>query len=338
MAKTTVNYTRLGLFVMAGIAFLILLLYIIGKNQNMFGKSFELKARFGNVQGLVQGDNIRFAGINAGSVKSVEVLNDTTIEVTMLVKTGMQPFIRRNARITIATDGLIGNRVVNIESGRTPAPVVQEGDVLFGADGPTTDQMLSVLNNTTNDVSAIAAELKKTVVRINESKAVWRLLNDESLPADLKHSLGKVRLASDKMAGTMTGVYDLVQDVKNGRGTAGQLLTDTTIASKVAQSLEGISRIGKLADSLSARMIALVTTINDDLNSGDGTVHVLMKDKQTAARLQNTIRNIEQDTEAFNEVMDALKQSFLLRGYFRKMEKQKKTQDDKQTMSRPPQH
>ncbi|HEY0749859.1 MAG TPA: MCE family protein, partial [Chitinophagaceae bacterium] len=75
MAKRTIPHIKLGIFVLAGIAFLILLLYIIGKNQNLFGKTFMLKARFEKTNGLMRGNNIRFAGIDAGTVKSVNIIN-----------------------------------------------------------------------------------------------------------------------------------------------------------------------------------------------------------------------------------------------------------------------
>ena len=87
---------------------------MIGKNRNLFGATYVLKARFENVQGLVAGNNVRFSGIQAGTVKKVKILNDTVIEVTMIIETKMKTIIRKNAIASIGTDGLVGNKVVNI--------------------------------------------------------------------------------------------------------------------------------------------------------------------------------------------------------------------------------
>ncbi|RYZ25581.1 MAG: MCE family protein [Chitinophagaceae bacterium] len=326
MAKKNINYSRLGIFVLAGLAFLVLLLYVIGKNQNLFGKTFELKARFGNLYGLMPGNNVRFSGIDAGTVKSVEVLNDTTMEVTLLVKTKMKTYIHKNSLVSIGTDGFLGNRVVNIESAKAAAPMVEEGDVLRGTKGPNTDEMLKVLNSTNNDIASIVAALKQTVERINRSKAVWQILNDESMPQSIRTSLSKVKSASDYMDMTMKVLYTVVNDVKSGKGTMGKLLTDTAIAVTVYDAAEKIKDIGVVADSLSLQIAALIRNIATEVNDGKGTIHALLKDKEMAVRLNNTIKNIEQDTKAFNEVMDAVKQSFLFRGYFRKLEKQKNAQ------------
>ncbi|MGB3078713.1 MAG: MCE family protein, partial [Saprospiraceae bacterium] len=114
MEKQGINNIKLGAFVLSGLGFLVLLLFMIGKNRSLFGSTYTLKARFENVQGLVPGNNIRFSGIEAGTVKNIIILNDTTIEVTMNVEKKMLNIIRKNALASIGTEGLVGNKVVNI--------------------------------------------------------------------------------------------------------------------------------------------------------------------------------------------------------------------------------
>lgn len=326
MATEKTNTVKLGLFVMAGLFFLVLLLYVIGKNQNLFGSTFLLKARFENVHGLLAGNNVRLSGIDAGSVKRIEVLNDTTIEVSLLIKTGMKPFIHRNAQISIGTDGLIGNRVINIEPAKAPAPLVDEGDVLSGSPSPDTEEMLKVLNGTNNDVAAVVAELKATVQRINHSKALWRLLEDETLPVAVRQSLLRIRSSSDYMHHTLQDLYGVMQDVKSGKGSVGKFLRDTTMATDVTKTLQSLKGIGSRADTLAAQLGTLVRSLDKEINNGKGTVHKLLKDEATAEQLSNTLRNLEKDTKSFNEVMEAIKHSFLLRGYFKNQQKQKREQ------------
>ena len=326
MASKKVNSVKLGVFVLGGLIFLVMLLYVIGKNQNMFGKTFELKVQFENVYGLMPGNNIRYAGIDAGSVKSVQVLNDTTIEVTMLVKTKMKPFIHRNAEISIATDGLIGNRVVNIEPVKSTSPLVEEGDVLPGVRGNNTEEMLKVLNRTNSDVAIIASEIKQTVQRINQSRVLWNVLEDESLPLNIRQSIAKLKSTTTYLDRTLMDVSAIVDDVKAGKGTVGKLLRDSSIAVAATNAVETIRGVGAAADSLTTRISAFVTTFNSNVNESKGTVNTLLKDEGMAQRLDNTVRNIEQDSKALGELMEALKQNFLFRGYFRKLQKEKAKQ------------
>lgn len=323
MAAKKTNTVQLGLFVMAGLGFLIMLLYVIGKNQNLFGNTFTLKVTFSNINGLLPGNNVRYAGIDAGSVKGVEVSNDSTIEVTLLIKTKMKPFIKQNARIRIGTDGLIGNRVVNIEPSPVTAPVVKEGEVLCGENEVTTDDMLRTLGSTTTDVALIAAELKQTLQRINGSKAIWQLLDDETLPAGIRQSVERVKASTAYLGQTMQDLSGIMLDIKNGKGTVGKLLRDSSVLLKAEDAVASFKTVGARADSLILQVNQLAASLQQDIQSGSGTVNVLLKDQQMAARLNNTIRNIEQDTQSLSEVLEALKNSFLFRGYFKKLERQK---------------
>lgn len=308
---------------MAGLSFLILLLYVIGKNQNLFGSTFLLKVRFENVGGLTAGSNVRFAGIDAGSVRRVEVLNDTTIEVSLLIKTKMKDFIHRNAEISIGTDGLIGNRVVNIEATRGPSPLVSEGDVLQGAKSSGADEMLKVLNKTNNDLAITVQEIRQTVEHINRSKAIWTILDDATIPLSLRQTLERVKASSTNLDQTMRDLSLIVSDVKSGKGSLGKLVRDSSIALAAVEAIDKVKNIGAVVDSLSGRINVFVDDIHREVVDGRGTVHSLLKDPQMTQRLESTMKNLEQDTKAVNEVLEAIKHSFLFRGYFRKLEKQK---------------
>ncbi|HEY5369783.1 MAG TPA: hypothetical protein VIJ75_12415 [Hanamia sp.] len=105
----------------------------------------------------------------------------------------MLPIIRKNAIVSIGTEGFVGNKVVNIVPAKKPAPLALEGDTLSSKKALDTDEMLQTLSKTNNDVAAISSGLKTTVQRINNSSALWALLEDNSLPKDLKFPSGTSR-------------------------------------------------------------------------------------------------------------------------------------------------
>jgi phospholipid/cholesterol/gamma-HCH transport system substrate-binding protein len=303
--------------------FLVLLLYMIGKNQDLFGDTYQLKARFENIQGLVAGNNVRFSGIHAGTVKKVKILSDTVIEVTMIIDTKMQNIIRQNAIVSIGTDGLVGNKVVNITPAHQPAPLATEGDVLVSKKGVDTDEMLQTLYRTNNDIAVISAELKTTIQRVNSSSALWTLLNDQSIPKDVKAAAANIRLATAKAGGTINDLNNIVADIKNGKGTAGIILKDSSIAQNLNEAILKIKSVGDEADALAATVNKLLAGIQQDVNSGKGTVNTLLKDSLLSHHISQSLENIQKGTDGFNQVMEALKHNFLLRGYFKKQERKK---------------
>ncbi|MBO9562669.1 MAG: MCE family protein [Niastella sp.] len=322
MTGKTTNHIKLGMFVLAGLLFLIITLYFIGKDRDLFGRTFILKTRFHNVQGLVPGNNVRFAGIDAGTVRKIIMINDTIVEVVMVIQNKMQPFIKKNAITAIGTDGLMGNKVINIESARQEAPHVAEGDILTSRRPLNTDDMLRTLDRTNNDIAVVAENLKTTVWKLNNSTALWALLNDKGIPADMRRSVANIQIATARASAMMANLDQMVAGVKAGKGSLGRIVTDTILATKLDQAVDRINSVGEEAGKLAGQLRAAVTSFQHDLNQGKGTINALLKDSVMAIRLSNSLGNIEQGTNAFNQNMEALKHSFLFRGYFRRLEKQ----------------
>lgn len=307
-----------------GLLFLILLLYMIGKNENLFGSTFRLRAQFGNVQGLTSGNNIRYAGIQVGTVKKVRILNDTLIEVVMLIETKMKDFIRKNAVVSIGTDGLMGNHVLNITPVAGTADLVRENDILPVKKMESMDDMMQTLAKTNEDVAVIASQLKNTVLRINKSTAIWEILDDKTVPQHIRSSLINVRSATAKADRLIGDLQLVLTDIKEGKGSLGAVIKDSSFAFQLQTALLRISEVGANADTLAQTINNLTLQVQADLEGGRGTANVLLKDSAFAKNLRESIMNLREGTDGFNEIMEAMKHSFLFRGYFRKQEKQKK--------------
>jgi phospholipid/cholesterol/gamma-HCH transport system substrate-binding protein len=327
MAKALINNAKLGIFVIAGLLFLILLLYMIGRNQHLFGANYLLKARFENVQGLKAGHNVRYGGIEIGTVKKVVILNDTSIEVSLLIDDKMKKIIRKNAIVSVGTEGFVGNKVVNIVPGRGLSAFAEDGDELSSRKAIDTDEMFRTLSKTNSDVGIIADNLKTTIANINSSKALWELLNEQALPHDIRLSAMNIRLATARAADMVNDLSTLVSDVRNGKGSLGAILTDSSLALSLNRAVEKIEMVGKRADTLATEINEFVGSVRSDVNSGKGVVNTLLKDSMVTAKLNQSLDNIQKGTDAFNQDMEALKHNFLLRGYFRKLEKQKQKEE-----------
>lgn len=217
MSKKIFNSVKLGVFVLAGLVFLVLLLYMIGRNRNIFGNTYILKTRFENVQGLVAGNNIRFSGIQAGTVKEIKIISDTVIEVSMSLDRKMAHVIRKTALAYVGTEGVVGNKIVNIIPGGGGGPFAEEGDMLSSKRTFDTDDMLQTLAHTNDDISIIAAELKTTIHNINNSSMLWALLNDSTIPLDLRSSIAHMRMMFAKAGTTIDSLHHPCHVCKEGQ-------------------------------------------------------------------------------------------------------------------------
>jgi len=324
MARRTIDNVKLGAFTIGGLLFLVLLLYMIGKNRNLFGDTYVLKARFENVQGLIEGNNVRYSGIETGTVKEIDILDDTTIEVVMVIDKKMQAIIRKNAVVTVGTEGFVGNKVVNIIPARQPAALALEGDVLYSKRSVNTDEMLQTLSKTNNDIAVIAAEMKATIHRINNSNGFWALMNDEDIPHDVRAALANIRTATGKANAMVADMQYIITDIKTGKGSAGILLKDSSFALNLTAAVSKINTAAAQADSLIVGLHQTIAGIRTDIDSGHGMVNALFKDSAMVRKVHAIMDNIQNGTDGFNQNMEALKHNFLFRCYFKKLEKQQK--------------
>ena len=121
---------RLGLFITGGLTLFVLAIFFIGKQKNLFNPVFKLSAVFYNVGGLQVGNNIRFSGINVGTIDYITIITDSTVRVDMLIKKEVKKFIKSDCKVAVSSEGLIGDKLLIITSGGNDTTVVKEGQML----------------------------------------------------------------------------------------------------------------------------------------------------------------------------------------------------------------
>jgi len=324
MANRTLNHIKLGLFVLAGLSFLIIMLYLIGKNRNLFNPSFELKTQFQNIQGLQPGNNVRYSGIQAGSVKRIEIINDTLIEVVMNIDVQFKKIIRQNAMVSIGNDGFVGDKVVNIAPVKSSAPLVDEHTLLVSRKAIDADIALRTLDQTNLDISVITSELKNLILSINKDPALLRMINSDQIPNQINHILSEIRQASQQLHHSTTAVSRIMDSIQSGRGTIGALLQDSIMYTNLIHTSEQIKAAGDEARKITGQVSLMVKSLDDQIKNGHGPVQAALNDTTMVNQLQSTLQHIEKGAASFNQNMEALKSNFLFRGYFKKMGKKEK--------------
>jgi phospholipid/cholesterol/gamma-HCH transport system substrate-binding protein len=323
MAKQGENNIKLGFFVMAGLIVMMVSFYLIGNNTSMFGSSFTLKARFANLNGLMEGNNVLFSGIQAGTVKSVDIINDTTIEVTMLIDSKVKAYIHKNAEAAIGTEGLMGNKVVNIQPVNGSAPIVQDGNLLVAQKLTSMDEMLQTLSKTNNNIATISEALKTTVLKLDTS-AIFNLLNDKNIGISLRSSLKNINNTTANASELSKGLNEIIIQTKHGKGGAGVLLTDTGFAGNLKTAMIKIRSASDNLNKTTLQLNNLTANINHDLTYGNGPLHAVLRDSAITQRLNNSMENVQKGTDGFDQIVEALKHNFLVRGYFKTQAKLKK--------------
>lgn len=321
MEKTIGEKLKLGVFAIVGLIILVVAIYFIGNRQNMFAKTFLINSNFNNVNGLQLGNNVRYSGINVGTVKTITITNDSTISVSMAIDEEMAKHIKKDAIATIGTDGLVGNMIVNIIPGKGNSDIVVAGDVITSFTKISTNEMLSTLNVTNENAALLTAKLLDIANNITDGKGTLGMLINDTLAANnIKQTINNLKLTSIEANKTMKSINAIVDSINFNKSVAGLILNDSIEADRV----RGI--ITNLDDS-SNDIKKVITNLNDillNVKEGDGALNYLSNDEEFVRNLEQIIKNINEGTEKFNENMEAFKHNFFTRSYFNKLEREEK--------------
>ncbi len=190
MKKQTNNSLRLGIFVVLGLVLLSVAIYTLGRKKNLFGSSFRLYAVFNDVQGLMVGNNVRFSGINVGTVEEIAILTDTSVQVSMRIESDTRPFIKSDARAQIGTDGLMGNKVISLLPGTvTNAPIEPEANIATSKPFDMNGIMQS-LKNMSENAEIITRDLSMISHSVSSGEGtVGRFFMDKQMADDMSETM-----------------------------------------------------------------------------------------------------------------------------------------------------
>jgi phospholipid/cholesterol/gamma-HCH transport system substrate-binding protein len=340
MEKADFHKLKLGIFVISGITIFLIFAYFIGNQSNIWRTNTEVYAIFDNINGLKAGNNVRYSGMNSGTVTSIYMANDSQVVVTISLQKNVIKHIKKDSKAAITSDGLVGNMVVNIIPGSPETPLISKGDTLKSFARIRTDEMLQTLSVTNENAALLTSELLKISKEISSGEGIIRqLLSDPQMASDLKltiHNLGK---ASNQSLVTIQKVNEMVSSLDKKDNVLGSL-RDTTVAIRLKSIITNIEKVSKNIEGVVQNLNATIDNANqtiDNVKSGDGLISHLSNDPNLVKKIDNTL--IKVDSAVFqinnagillNQNLEALKHNWLLRGYFEKLEKEKlKVKDQK---------
>ncbi len=319
MQKTTIQKIKLGIMVLTGVILFTVGVYLIGAKQSVFTKSFEISSVFKNVKGLRLGNNVRYLGINAGNVQSIDIINDTAIKVTLKMDLSTKAFIKKNAMAKISSDGLVGDMVVNIEPGDGFSETIENNDVIKAFDPIATDEMLSTLSETNENAALLTAGILEITKSINQGKGtLGMLVNDQAVAKDIRQIISNIKETSHRSTRLLKNLEEVSNLIHNESNLVGIMLHDTASANKVKTLIDDLYASGIEINTMSENLNVLIQELAKGENS---IVNTLANDSVLNNDLKETLHHINSGSQKFDENMEALKHHPLLKGYFKKKEK-----------------
>lgn len=298
MDKDSGKKIRVAATISLGLIIIFLAFFAIGNQEGMFKSKYDLKAKFVNVEGLTVGAAVRLGGVKVGNVKDIDFSEDWDKRIIVTLSIGASNFtkIRKNSVAKLGSQGLLGDRTIDITVGEKTSEPLVKGDFIETQESPQLNEILSEGGNAIQDLKIAAHNIKEITWKINNGNgSLAQVLNDPRLYTNLDSLLNlwsriTLKIESghgflsqlvedstlyDNLSGTLKETKSLLAKINDGEGTLGKLATDKAMYNHIDSVLTSI-------DST----LALI-------NGGNGTVGRIVTDTTMYQRMNATIESLD---------------------------------------------
>jgi phospholipid/cholesterol/gamma-HCH transport system substrate-binding protein len=240
---------RIGAFILSGLIVFVAIIYLLGAQARYFERKYDLVAEFNEVGGLIEGATVRLAGVQIGRVTSVALSEKPggKVRVTLTIARRFSERIRRDSEARIATQGLLGDKIVEITLGSASAPPLQPGDTLVASEPFDMQQMFKAGAETLQTVRELATGLKTTVERVD------RIAKEVETGKGLIHALVYDEPESlNRLNAILLRTQQLLAKAEQGDNAMGVLLSPES-GKSMRSLMSAMDALGRAGEKLEAR-------------------------------------------------------------------------------------
>lgn len=294
--KNKTKFT-VALFIIAAFVIFVVAIFILAGKENLFTSTFRLNAGFETVSGLQSGASVRYNGISVGKVDNIEIVSDRNVKVLMTLDKNVQRFIKQDSKATVSSEGLVGNKIIEIIPGTSTALSVEDNETIQSVKPIDVEDILKTLKETGENARDLTKDLAEVVNKVNEGEGtIGQLINNDQLYRSVDSTM------------------------RSYAGYSGQV---SAIFRKITETID---RVSTDAEGLSSQIMTItkdISAITKKINSSESIVGTLLTDTLFANNLKDLMqnansaaKNLERGSYSFSQNMEALKHNFFFKGYF----------------------
>lgn len=328
--KKQLMWAKLKIGIVISLALITLLITVVftGDIANIISKKELLKIDIIDVGGLRKGSPVWFAGIEVGSVKSIDLSPQYGTVVTISVNRDVLGYLKKDSHATVLTMGLLGDKYVELSSGSPTAPALLPGEMLAGAPETGVQDMVATVAVLLKKMDDVVGQLGKLLATIGEGQGtVSQLLKDPALYNNLKDASKRIS--------------EMTAAMQKGKGSMGKFLSDDLLYNRLLAASESMEKFGSKLNkdqgtlnrlvedpALYNRLLGATASLEDfstKLSKGQGTLNRLVEDPQlyenltqASGRLSAILQSVEKgegtagvlvrDEELAKELKDTIKE------------------------------
>jgi phospholipid/cholesterol/gamma-HCH transport system substrate-binding protein len=339
---------RVGVFVLVGLAAFLAMIYALGARARLFEPRFTVFAEFSEVGGLVEGATVRLAGVQIGRVSGVELPSQPggKVRVAMTIAKQFGDRVRKDSVARIETQGLLGDRIVEITVGTSKAPAVGPNDLIASRDPFDINQVMGESAQVVKNIGTLADSLRETAQTLNQSRLIDEAAATVQTARRITEQVGKIvgevergrgwahvliyeePVALKRVNELVATTQALLERVQRGEGAAGVLTSEqsTAAAKRFVAAMDRLSRVVEQPSAEDGVLPALLfdpkyravledlrvvthnlRDVSDRLAGGRGTLGGLLKDEPADGGIRQASQDFQAAVANLREITEKIK-------------------------------
>lgn len=275
--KSNENSIRVGLMVSVALVVLMVFLFFIGSEQQIFARKNEYEVRLENVTGLAQGNPVKMSGVTIGVIRDIKLPQDPKmkqVEILLMVDRKFSERIRGDSRVRLKKLGLLtGDSYIDVTPGTPRFPMLEPGSMIPAQRQADVEALLSSGEDLVDNFVQISYSLKNILQRIDRGEG---LLGELTTAPETKQRL------TDTLLTTLNKTNAALTHVESGKGVVGKLVYDDAYGEQLTTSL------ASAAQSLQT----VTANVQRAFETNEGLVPALINDPAAKTRVYEVVENL----------------------------------------------
>lgn len=310
-------------------------LFLIGSSNQLFSKSFKVYAEFSKITGIVDGSKVRVAGMDAGTVTGIDVPSrpEGKFRIHFRIIEKLHPLVRSDSVASIQTDGLLGNKFLQVNAGSSSAALAPDKSMIQSTEPFDWSDLMDQISKAVDQVNVVLSDSKEQLAAVlGQIEDVSRSAN--VLIKDATPQVESILASADRIGANLDAIIDGVQQ---GRGTVGAVFKDEELSASVKRSVakteetvenirDTTGSVKKIAkDVEDSDIVPEVQRVVKDMQEITAKVKDAVDKFQSSSGEGGVMEDLQRTLAHANEAMsdlsdntEAIKHNFFLRGFFKR--------------------
>lgn len=293
MRPTSALQIKVGLLIVTALILLSVTIFLMGKERRFFENKVAFKIHFSRTIGLREGAPISLTGVRVGSVDNLtfpQNVQENYIVVQIKVVGDVAPRIRKDTIARIRTQGVLGDKFIELSGGITESDPLPPGSLISSVDPLDYEALLGESGDVVQNLTEAVTSLKTILKSVEEGKGLLgQLASDQG---------GKWAETANNIRSASSSMKNILRSVEKGEGVLGQLVQNKEAGQAVMEDLKvGLHQLRMATESLQKTA--------QKIEQGEGTLGTLIQDpnagKEILASLRRSTANLEGVTRQLRE-------------------------------------